>query len=185
MSDPDQFKYDVRVRERMLQSRQISPSQVEEHLSVLPDVESKCETLELPQPALAPPEAEVVEPQPTEIAAPRAFSSTGSMVSSVGEVYAPPAPPPVVPAAPPPVAPPPAPPAPEPVAVAPIAPEPVFAPPAAPPVAPEPVYAAPPAASPEPAPVAPPAAEIAADPPPPEPTPEPVASPDEPEGAGS
>lgn len=48
----DQFKFDVRIRERLLAQRQISEAEVEKHLSALPDVEARSEPLGMAQPAL-------------------------------------------------------------------------------------------------------------------------------------
>jgi hypothetical protein len=62
MSDPELFKYDVRVRDRMLKSKQISEEQVRAHLEALPDLVEACEDLAVAQPALARPEAERPEP---------------------------------------------------------------------------------------------------------------------------
>jgi hypothetical protein len=52
MRDPEMFKYDVRVRERMLRAGRITPDEVNELLQALPDVESECEDVLLPQPAI-------------------------------------------------------------------------------------------------------------------------------------
>jgi len=69
MSDPEQFKYDVRVRERMLDSNQISQHEVEAYLGALPDLGGKCDEMELVQPALAQPEP-VRAPEPDPISPP-------------------------------------------------------------------------------------------------------------------
>jgi hypothetical protein len=52
MRDPEMFKYDVRVRERMLRGGRITVEEVNGLLQALPDVESECEDVLLPQPAL-------------------------------------------------------------------------------------------------------------------------------------
>jgi ribosomal protein L12E/L44/L45/RPP1/RPP2 len=52
MRDPEMFKYDVRVRERMLRGGRITVEEVNSLLQALPDVESECEDVLLPQPAL-------------------------------------------------------------------------------------------------------------------------------------
>ena len=52
MRDPEMFKYDVRVRERMLRGGRITVEEVSSLLQALPDVESECEDVLLPQPAL-------------------------------------------------------------------------------------------------------------------------------------
>jgi hypothetical protein len=51
MTDPELFKFDVRVRERM-QKRGLSEAELQKHLSGLPDMESACDAIELVQPAL-------------------------------------------------------------------------------------------------------------------------------------
>lgn len=52
MRDPEKFKYDVRVRERMLRGGRITVEEVNSLLQALPDVEGECEDVLLPQPAL-------------------------------------------------------------------------------------------------------------------------------------
>jgi len=52
MRDPEMFKYDVRVRERMLRGGRITVEEISGLLQALPDVESECEDVLLPQPAL-------------------------------------------------------------------------------------------------------------------------------------
>jgi len=53
MSDPEIFKFDVRVRDRMLRSGRLKADELEKLLSALPDVESEAEPLGLGQPALS------------------------------------------------------------------------------------------------------------------------------------
>ncbi len=53
MSDPEQFKYDVRVRDRMLHKGSIDEGEVKRHLDALQDLEAVCEIMTLQQPALA------------------------------------------------------------------------------------------------------------------------------------
>ena len=52
MRDPEMFKFDVRVRERMLRGGRITVDEVNGLLQSLPDVESECEDVLLAQPAL-------------------------------------------------------------------------------------------------------------------------------------
>jgi hypothetical protein len=52
MTDPELFKFDVRVRERMLKRGRITEADVSRHLASLADLDSVCETVEQPQPAL-------------------------------------------------------------------------------------------------------------------------------------
>jgi hypothetical protein len=52
MTDPELFKYDVRVRERMLNRARIAEAEVEKHLAGLPDLEQQCDIVDLAQPAL-------------------------------------------------------------------------------------------------------------------------------------
>lgn len=62
---PDSFNLDVRIRERLLKKRVITPATVESHLSGLKDAETDSVTLDLEQPALAKPPvvvAPVVQP---------------------------------------------------------------------------------------------------------------------------
>jgi hypothetical protein len=52
MSDPADFKYDVRVRERMLKRGLLAESDLQKHLEALADAEQKSENVQLNQPAL-------------------------------------------------------------------------------------------------------------------------------------
>ena len=52
MRDPDMFKYDVRVRERMLRAGRITTEDVSRILEALPDLETAVESVPLNQPAL-------------------------------------------------------------------------------------------------------------------------------------
>lgn len=52
MSDPNNFKLDVRVRERMLARGQITEDEIKKHLDALPDAEQQGESIQQPQPAL-------------------------------------------------------------------------------------------------------------------------------------
>jgi len=52
MRDPDMFKYDVRVRERMLRAGRITTEDVSRILDALPDLETAVESVPLNQPAL-------------------------------------------------------------------------------------------------------------------------------------
>jgi hypothetical protein len=52
MTDPELFKYDIRVRERMLKRGELNEPDLERHLSSLEDLETKCSRVDQPQPAL-------------------------------------------------------------------------------------------------------------------------------------
>ncbi len=52
MRDPEMFKYDVRVRDRMLRAGRISIEEVNGILAALPDSEGESEIVPLNQPAL-------------------------------------------------------------------------------------------------------------------------------------
>jgi hypothetical protein len=52
MSDPADFKYDVRVRERMLKRGLLVESDLQKHLEGLGDAEGKSEQVQWHQPAL-------------------------------------------------------------------------------------------------------------------------------------
>lgn len=52
MSDPADFKFDVRVRERMLKRGLLAESDLQKHLEGLGDAEAKSEQVQLHQPAL-------------------------------------------------------------------------------------------------------------------------------------
>jgi hypothetical protein len=78
MPMPEQFKYDVRVRERLQRKRLVTESEVERHLETLQDVSANAVDIELKQPALLS-EAERAEnsvivrpapPRPVQVAAP-------------------------------------------------------------------------------------------------------------------
>lgn len=61
MSKPEEFKFDSRVRERLLRRRTLSLADVQSHLESLPDLEGEYEVTETPQPAVTPPRSEVSE----------------------------------------------------------------------------------------------------------------------------
>jgi hypothetical protein len=52
MRDPEIFKYDVRVRDRMLKTGRLVPDELNRQLAGLADVETNAATIELEQPAL-------------------------------------------------------------------------------------------------------------------------------------
>ncbi len=59
MSKPEDFKFDSRVRDRLLRSRALSAAEVQGHLDQLPDLEGEYEVLsDTPQPAVAPARSE-------------------------------------------------------------------------------------------------------------------------------
>lgn len=53
MSTSESFKYDVRIRERMLSKGLISDKEVQSHLESLKDAEGDSRPVSIPQPALA------------------------------------------------------------------------------------------------------------------------------------
>lgn len=53
MSTSEHFKYDVRIRERMLAKGLLTESELKSHLEALKDLETETEPVPLPQPALA------------------------------------------------------------------------------------------------------------------------------------
>lgn len=52
MRDPEMFRFDVRIRERMMKAGRLSPEDLAKQLGALVDVESNCVTVDLEQPAL-------------------------------------------------------------------------------------------------------------------------------------
>lgn len=70
MSDPENFKFDVRVRDRMLRSGLLVEAELDQLLQSLPDVEDQGEPLGLGQPAIGRGESvAVVRPAPAFVAA--------------------------------------------------------------------------------------------------------------------
>jgi hypothetical protein len=79
MSDPELFKYDVRVRERMLRKGLIQQGEIDQRLQALPDSEGQLVELELKQPALFRHEPEPPTPAPRAPAhAPAALPQTSA-----------------------------------------------------------------------------------------------------------
>jgi hypothetical protein len=62
MSKPEDFKFDSRVRERLLRGRSLSTADLQRHLDALPDLEGEYELLNDPQPAVTPPRDHAEEP---------------------------------------------------------------------------------------------------------------------------
>lgn len=57
MEAPRNFKFDVRIRARLLNKKHITDSEVGKHLEALPDLDAACDTVTLSQPAVGiPPE---------------------------------------------------------------------------------------------------------------------------------
>lgn len=54
MSIEEDFRFDVRIQERMLQKGLVKNEELEARLQDLKDLESDCEPLDLAQPGLAP-----------------------------------------------------------------------------------------------------------------------------------
>lgn len=52
MRDPDMFKFDVRVRERMMKAGRLTPDELTKQLATLEDVDANGVAIELEQPAL-------------------------------------------------------------------------------------------------------------------------------------
>jgi hypothetical protein len=62
MSKPEDFKFDSRVRDRLLRKQTLSIAEVKRHLDELPDLEGEYEVMtETPQPAVAPARSEISE----------------------------------------------------------------------------------------------------------------------------
>lgn len=62
MSKPEEFKFDSRIRARLLRSQVLNPVEVQKHLEELPDLEGQYEIMnDMAQPAVAPPRSEVSE----------------------------------------------------------------------------------------------------------------------------
>jgi hypothetical protein len=62
MSKPEEFKFDSRIRDRVLRNRMLSSADLSKHLEQLPDLEGEYEVLDdTPQPAVTPPRSEVHE----------------------------------------------------------------------------------------------------------------------------
>ena len=62
MSKPEDFKFDSRVRERLLRGRSLSTADLQRHLDALPDLEGEYELLNDAQPAVTPPRDHAEEP---------------------------------------------------------------------------------------------------------------------------
>lgn len=95
MSEPEHFKYDVRIRERMLKAQQVSPAEIAAHQNALVDLAERCDTLMLAQPALAPAsrESQVVPAPAAPAPAPVRAVASPEPPPPPAEI-APPAPPP-------------------------------------------------------------------------------------------
>ncbi len=52
MSEPEEFKFDIRVRQRMLRSNRLAGADLEQRMAKLVDVSTNGATVELKQPAL-------------------------------------------------------------------------------------------------------------------------------------
>lgn len=58
MNIEEEFRFDVRIQERMVKKGLVSEEELQQHLSALKDVESESEELDLEQPGHAPLEAD-------------------------------------------------------------------------------------------------------------------------------
>jgi hypothetical protein len=95
MSKPEDFKFDSRVRDRLLRNRVLSTADVQRHLEQLPDLEGEYEVLsDTPQPAVAPPRSEVTE-EPIVFDGIRRLQALGEVSAPAPARYAAPAPAPV------------------------------------------------------------------------------------------
>jgi len=61
MSKPEDFKFDSRVRDRLLRQRTLSSADLQKHLEQLPDLEGEYDVAETPQPAVTPARSEVAD----------------------------------------------------------------------------------------------------------------------------
>lgn len=92
MSKPEDFKFDSRVRDRLLRSSALSIADVQRHLDALPDLEGEYEVLsDTPQPAVAPPRSEVIE-EPLVFDGIRRLQALGEVSAPAPARYAAPAP---------------------------------------------------------------------------------------------
>jgi hypothetical protein len=95
MSKPEEFKFDSRIRDRVLRNRMLSGAELSKHLEQLPDLEGEYEVLsDTPQPAVTPPRSEVHE-EPLVFDGIRRLQalSDASVSAPVAPRYAPPPPP--------------------------------------------------------------------------------------------
>lgn len=77
MTDPDLFKYDVRVRDRMLRMQRLTETQLATHLEQLPDLADRAEVVVGNQPAIG-----LLEPEPTVREVPRVVAPVAPAVSA-------------------------------------------------------------------------------------------------------
>lgn len=54
MNIDEEFRFDVRIQERMVKKGLVTPEELEKRLASLKDIESESEHLDLEQPGLAP-----------------------------------------------------------------------------------------------------------------------------------
>jgi hypothetical protein len=95
MSKPEEFKFDSRIRDRVLRNRMLSGAELSKHLEQLPDLEGEYEVLsDTPQPAVTPPRSEVHE-EPLVFDGIRRLQalSDASVSAPIAPRYAPPPPP--------------------------------------------------------------------------------------------
>lgn len=77
MTDPDLFKYDVRVRDRMLRMQRLTETQLATHLEQLPDLADRAEVVVGNQPAIG-----LLEPEPALREVPRVVAPVAPAVSA-------------------------------------------------------------------------------------------------------
>jgi len=96
MDLPANFKFDVRVRPRLLARGQLTEAEVEKHLEGLPDAQPQADMIDLPQPALTTPEErERAAAQRPSVVAPRPVAAAPTSVDRSAPVSIAPAPAPV------------------------------------------------------------------------------------------
>jgi hypothetical protein len=94
MSKPEEFKFDSRVRDRLLRNRVLSAADLQQHLDALPDLEGEYEVLDdTPQPAVTPPRSEVSEEPLVFDGIRRLQALTEASNAAPAPRYVPPAPP--------------------------------------------------------------------------------------------
>jgi hypothetical protein len=94
MSKPEEFKFDSRVRDRLLRNRVLSTADLQQHLAALPDLEGEYEVLDdTPQPAVTPPRSEVSEEPLVFDGIRRLQALTEASHAAPAPRYVPPAPP--------------------------------------------------------------------------------------------
>ena len=91
MDLPANFKFDVRVRPRLLAKGQLTDAEVEKHLEALADAQPHADVIDLPQPALTTPEERerAAAQRPSVVAARPVASAPGPLERSAPVSIAP------------------------------------------------------------------------------------------------